>query len=218
MSEKDTFEFDPEKAGANRFLGKVTRFEKITVAEFDELRNATLSASLGPEMKVMYLEVKNLTSADGLARSTFFSPGTSPLSKWSDFIQANNKLGIRIKGEKDPAYVGKILEWEEGKRKRGKYGDTGYLEPINIPSPDELAAVLEKSGGAPATAKAPSEVDDTYLTNLILSTADGMTPDALKAELAGMGIAVDDARLTKLIAQIIGSGSMKRKGGKYEVV
>ncbi len=215
---KGGFEYDSTKLGSNRFIGKVVRFEEMTVAEFDELRSATLSEKVDPDTRVVYLEVENLSSPYSLGRSTFFMPETASVGKWAQFIQANAKLGIHIKATKDPAYIGRVLEWEEGERERGKYGKGKFLEPIGIPSPDELAALAEKPAEKPAPSIGAEAHEPDYTKNLILSCADGLTEAELLTELAGVDIKLTAGELRPLVLQLIGQGRMKKKAGKFEVI
>lgn len=209
------FQYDPDKLGAARFIGKVTDFREMTAQDFDDLRNATLSQKVDPESQITYLEVENLSSPESLARSTFFMADVSSVSKWAQFIQALNKLGIRIRGPQD--LVGRVLEWEEGERERGKYGKGKYLEPIAVPTPDELAALVGAETPVKVGAKAEGRTD-SYLKNLIIGTADGLTQDGLMAELEVAEVVEDKGRITKLCQELVGEGKMKKRAGKFEVV
>lgn len=214
------FSYDPKKLGVTRWLGRATRLQEMSVQQFDELRQATLSEKLDPQSTITYLEVGNLSTPGAMNRSTFMAPDTTSVSKLSRFWQAVDKLGLEVKEQNDPAFLAMVLEWEEGEREAGKYGKQKYLEPIRIPSPDEIAGLPAPEAEAPAAAAAVTAAPAAnYLPNLIMGCADGLTMEGLKAELEGMGVKEDwEKQVKPVVTELIAKGSLRRKGGKLEAV
>lgn len=211
MPRQSVFDDSLEDLGARRFLGKATKLEDMSAADFDQLRKASLSNRVGAEAQVRYLEVEDLQAASGLGRSTFFLPDASPVSKWTNFKKAVKEAGL----PSVQSVLNRVLWWEEGERDAGRYGKVKYLEVAAIPAPGELESLVETGTPAPAPAE---DRDDGYLRNLLLSSIDGFTLAELMKELEDMDVKEDEARIKKLTTDLVAEGKLRRRAGKFQVV
>jgi len=191
----------------------------MTAGEFDELRSATLADRLGADTEIFLLSVKNLQVEEERDRSTFFTADARPVSKWGEFVKALKTWGFEEKNniEFPKKLMGRTFWWEEGKRPKGKYGDIKYLEPVEIPSPEELAelGIKPELSAKPAKAKAEEPeiaVDDT----LILSFADGLSTKELIGEIKDLGV-TDEKVISAAVRNLLNTGKMTFKGGKYSI-
>ncbi len=218
MVTKSQFPLDPTAFGL-KYLGKVKRFEEMTAADFDDLRNASLSEKIGGDAIVMYLENEDIANPEQ-GRSYFFTLDVRPVSKWARFIRSlSDNAGIVLK--EYPDLVDRTLVFEEREEAMGKRGKQRILEVIGLPSPEEITAVSkgavvkEKAEEKPAPA-AEARTDE-YITELILSTADGLTRDELSEELKAMGVDEPPEKIRQLSNELIASGKMTFKDKKFTV-
>ena len=204
------FPLDPAQFG-NRWLGKVTRFEEMTAAEFDELRGASLSERIGPDAVIMYLETEDVQNPEQ-GRATFFTLDTRPVSKWARFITSlKENCDIVLKDYDD--LVGKVLWFQEREEEMGRRGKQRIWEAVGIPSPDEIAAA-GKAEEVPTEVPAEEKGDD-YLKELILGVADGLTRAELVKELAEMGVEASEEKVKSLSNSLVAEGKLVFRAGKF---
>jgi len=207
------FQFDPEKLGVRRFVGRAVRFEEMTAQDFDAMRGTqALSEKIGPDAAIMYLEVENIETTEATNRSCFFTPDMSPVSKWTRFIRALDNLGVRLSGPQD--LVGRVFVWEEKQVEMGKYGTRNMLEPVDLVPPDELAALAEKVAAKVEKVEEAKPVAPD-LESIVLSVADGLTYEELVEELEGIGVSTTGLKDT--LRELIKAGKLSLKERKYRV-
>lgn len=173
------FNYDPD-AGV-KFIGKVVFAREITAGEFDHRRNATLSQKMGADQPVFYLEVENLESkTPGATRGTFYLPDDAPVSKWSRFKKALKTIGVSIKRNPDGTtdLEGRYFVVEEKEVSAGKYGKSNTLELVEIPTPEDVDALLKAQAMMMGVA-AP----DNSIAATILALAEGLTEIQLKEQM-----------------------------------
>ena len=197
------FSYDADAAG-NRFIGRVIFAREMTAAEFDQRRNATLSAKMGADAPVFYLEVENLESkTPGTTRSTFFTAETAPVSKWMRFLKALKELSVSIKRNPDGTtdLEGKYFVADEKEVKVGKYGTMNTIEMVAIPPPEDIEALEQARAqmmGAPSGVPAASK-DQT--AEAILGMVDGLTEEQLGEQMKALGFTGWDGVLAELKAK-----------------
>ena len=126
---KGRFPLSPEAFG-NKWLGRVRRFGEMTAAEFDELRQASLSERIGPDAVIMYLETEDVQNPEQ-GRATFFTLDTRPVSKWARFVTSlKENCDIVLRDYDD--LVGKVLWFQEREEEMGKLGRQRVLEVTGI--------------------------------------------------------------------------------------
>lgn len=218
MTTKEQFPLNPDAFGL-KYLGKVKRFEEMTAADFDDLRNASLAERIGGDALVMYLECLDVANPEQ-GRSYFFTLDTRPVSKWARFIRSlKDNADITLRQYSD--LVDRVLVFEEKTEEMGKRGRQQVLEVASVPSPEEIEmasrgkAAEEKAEEKPAPA-AEARTDD-YISELILSTADGLTRDELAGELKAMGVDEPPERIRELSNRLIAAGKVTFKDQKFSV-
>ena len=218
MTSKQQFPLNPDAFGL-KYFGKVKVFEEMTAADFDDRRNASLSEKIGGDATIMYLEVEDIANPEQ-GRSYFFTLDTRPISKWGRFIRSlNDAAGIILKEYSD--LVDRTLVFEEREEEMGRRGKQRVLEVIGLPSPEEITAasksavVEEKAEEKPAPAAETRSAE--YLTELILSTADGLSRDELSEELKAMGAEEPPERIRQLSNELIAAGKMTFRDKKFAV-
>jgi len=181
------FDYNPD-AGVE-FICKVLFARETTAAEFDRMEGTTgqLSAKVGPAQEIFYLKTENLEAPPGAFRATFYIPDNRPVAKWFRFKKACKEIGITIKRNADGTtdLEGRYLVMAEKQFDVGKYGKSNTLEPVGIPSPEEIEA-LEAKRKAAVGVVPPAPSSSNEVAAIILQIADGLTEDELKAQMESM--------------------------------
>ena len=178
--------YDPD-AGV-KFIGKVIFAREMTAGEFDQRRDATLSAKVGADQGIFYLEVENLESrTPGTTRAAFFLPDDAPVSKWSRFKKALKAINVSIKRNPDgtTSLEGHYFVVEEKEVSSGKYGKSNTMELVEIPTPEDVDA-LEKARAVMMGAVSP----DSSIATTILAVADGLTEAQMKEQMDALNMGV----------------------------
>lgn len=200
------WEFDPDKG--LQYVAKVLKARVITAREFDEtnpygIKGGGLSAQIGPDSEVLLYEVLNLeASQPGTTRRIFMTEDHTPVSKFSRWCRAHKNLGLKVEINPDGTtnVEGRyfVVRELDVTMKTTKFGDKNTfhtMEPVGIPSPEEIEA-LEKGIGIIAEPQDLNEVAQT-----ILSIADGLTPEALLQQMESLGFANCEKVLNELKAK-----------------
>ena len=213
--------YDTETVGKSQFVGKAAFLREMTAQEFDDLKGRSgMSNALGPDTKLVYLQVLDLESPDDrLVERPIKLDSSSEVTQWNKFMRACREQGMRTRSREEMERWLQItpLIWEEGQETVKKFPNPlKYLKPVGIPSPEQMEAITAVA--EPGAAQAPAPVrDESYLRNLILSTADGLTTDELMAELKGMGVTEEKEKVLKVAADLAAAGELVRRAGKFQV-
>ena len=189
------FSYDAE-AGV-KYIARVLQAREITVANFDQRQQATLSSKLPYDEVIFFFQVENLEAATpGTARATFFRNEDAPVSKWARFKRAWKELGIAMQRRPDGTtnLEGMTVEVEEKEIKVGKYGTSNTIEPSGIPSPEDIDALGKAKTIAEPLAVGPSPAD-------LMALADGLTKAELEIQVSALGYTGWEPIFLELIAK-----------------
>ncbi len=143
-------DFDYNADAGVRYIAKVVVARETTAGDFDAKTNSTLSEKIGSDTKVFHYQVENLEAkTPGSLRGTFFKNDSAPVSKWKRWLKAHKNIGVSLKRNPDGStnLEGMYFEVEEKEVPMGKYGTSNTIEPIGIPTPEDIE-VLEKARAA----------------------------------------------------------------------
>jgi hypothetical protein len=158
------------KTPVYKFLGQVMKWE------FGQMRNAAGELILdrdGKEIDNLTVEIRNLTRAMEFDYREFYTPGTSPNSKWGQYITACEKAKVPV--SMDVSEGAQHIYWFEEKEVAfGSAKPRRWHYPVGKATPEEIRAALD---GYEALAEKAAE-DRMARAAATSDEVEGVAPDS----------------------------------------